>query len=32
MSGSPLALINSLHRVGEKIAGRVVHLAHPLHS
>ncbi|HEX7210118.1 MAG TPA: hypothetical protein VF241_04300 [Propionibacteriaceae bacterium] len=32
VSRSPLALINSLDRVDEKMAGRVVHLAHPIHS
>jgi hypothetical protein len=29
VSRSPLALINSLDKVDEKMVGRVVHLAHP---
>jgi hypothetical protein len=32
VSRSPLALINSPHRVDEQVVGRVVHLAHPIHS
>jgi hypothetical protein len=32
VSGTPLAITDSLHRVDEKIAGRVVRFAHPIHS